>query len=324
MSDHETTSSRRRFHSGLLRPVIVLAAIVAVLWVTGCMERLFYHPSPGPATPPAHLRDAESVWFNSADGTRLHGWFIPARSQDPASAAGPRLPLPPGEGGGEGAIEVPSVPTILHVHGNAGNVESHVGFTEHLPAAGFNLFIFDYRGYGQSAGTPRRRGPLIADTHAALDALLARDDLDPARLGLYGQSLGGSIALNVMADRPELRVAVIESAFASWRLMAANAVGGDPPNPLARALAAILIKDDRRPDEAIARVGRPILILHGTADSIIPVSHGRRLAAASNGHATLIELPGGDHNTLRYTNPEIEGMTIDFFRRHLTVDDARR
>jgi len=317
MSDHETTSSRRRFRSGLLRPVIVLAAIVAVLWVTGCMERLFYHPSPGPVTPPAHLRDAESVWFNSADGTRLHGWFIPARSQDPASAAGPRRPLPPGEGGGEGAIEVPSVPTILHVHGNAGNVESHVGFTEHLPAAGFNLFIFDYRGYGQSAGTPRRRGPLIADTHAALDALLARDDLDPARLGLYGQSLGGSIALNVMADRPELRVAVIESAFASWRLMAANAVGGDPPNPLARALAAILIKDDRRPDEAIAHVGRPILILHGTADSIIPVSHGRRLAEASGGHAELIELPGGDHNSLRSTHPEADDLMIDFFRRHL-------
>ena len=158
MSDHETTSSRRRFHSGLLRPVIVLAAIVAVLWVTGCMERLFYHPSPGPATPPAHLRDAESVWFNSADGTRLHGWFIPARSQDPASAAGPRLPLPPGEGGGEGAIKVPSVPTILHVHGNAGNVESHVGFTEHLPAAGFNLFIFAYRGYVPTPRTPRPRG----------------------------------------------------------------------------------------------------------------------------------------------------------------------
>ncbi len=320
------TTSGRRFRSGLLRPVIVIAAIVAVLWVTGCMERLFYHPSPGPATPPAHLRDVESVYFDSADGTRLHGWFIPARGLATAARAVPPLPLPPGEGRvsegdspgrGEGAIEVPSAPTILHVHGNAGNVESHVGFTEHLPAAGFNLFIFDYRGYGQSAGTPRRRGPLIADTHAALDALLTRDDLDPARLGLYGQSLGGSIALNVMADRPELRVAVIESAFASWRLMAANAVGGDPPNPLARALAAILIKDDRRPDEAIARVGRPILILHGTADSIIPVSHGRRLAEASGGHAELIELPGGDHNSLRSTHPEADDLMIDFFRRHL-------
>jgi dipeptidyl aminopeptidase/acylaminoacyl peptidase len=270
--------------------------VFSLIGTTGCMERLFYYPSRGATQPPGHLSAAESVWFDSGDGTRLHGWFVPAGGGPPSSRA--------------------PAPTILHVHGNAGNVESHVGFTEYLPQAGFNLFIFDYRGYGQSEGSARRRGPLIADGRAALDALLARPDIDRDRIGIYGQSLGGSIALNVMADRPEVRAAVIESAFASWRDMAANAVGGDPPGFIGRLLARLLIKDDHRPVDAITRIERPILIIHGTADGTIPVSHGRRLAEAGP-VVELVEVAGGDHNTLRWTNPEVEQMTIDFFRKHL-------
>lgn len=272
----------------------VLGASVFLLWLTGCMEQLFYHPTPGATHPPPHLSSAEPVWFESADGTRLHGWFIPAG----------------------GALTDGRAPTILHFHGNAGNIESHVFFTQNLPPNGFNVFIFDYRGYGRSEGSARRRDALIADGHAALDALLARPDVDPTRIGMYGQSLGGAIALNVMADRPELRAAVVESPFASWRLVAANAVSGDPPGILGRLLASVLIKDDRRPDEAIARIDRPVLLLHGTADTTVPVSHSRLLAAASP-TTELVEIPGGEHNSLRDTHPDVDGLTIDFLRRHL-------
>ena len=299
MSDPHADGRRRSRLQWLLRPglvAVVAIALVAVMSATGCMERLFYYPVQGRTDPPPHLVGAESVWFRSADGTRLHGWFIPA--------GGPAL--------------VERIPTILQVHGNAGNIESHVGFTEYLPAAGFNLFIFDYRGYGQSEGRARRRGPLIADSLAALDALLARSDVNPSRIGLYAQSLGGAIGLNVMADRPEIGAAVIESSFASWRDMAASAIGGDPPGAISRFLASVLIGDDHRPVDAVARIDRPILLIHGTDDSVIPISHGRRLAAA--GPTTeFVEIAGGDHNTLRWTNPEIEQLTIDFFKKHLAV-----
>jgi dipeptidyl aminopeptidase/acylaminoacyl peptidase len=272
----------------------LVIALVAVASATGCMERLFYYPSRGQTEPPPHLAGAESVWFSSADGTRLHGWFIPA--------TGPAL--------------VERIPTILHVHGNAGNIESHIGFTEYLPAAGFNLFIFDYRGYGQSEGRARRRGPLIADSEAALDALLARSDINPSRIGLYAQSLGGAVGLNLMARRTEIRAAVVESSFASWRDMAASAVGGDPPGAISRLLASLLISDGHRPLDAVARIDRPILLIHGTADTVIPVSHSRRLAEA--GPTTdLVEIADGDHNTLRWTNPEVEQLTIEFFKKHL-------
>jgi dipeptidyl aminopeptidase/acylaminoacyl peptidase len=280
-----------RWKSALVRTSIILAGGVLILRLTGCMEHLFYYPERGPTPLPPSLRNtgAQEVWFHSADGTRLHGWFVPAR------------------------VRPESAPTILHAHGNAGNISSHIWFTEYLPPAGFNVFIFDYRGYGQSEGVARTRRPLIEDTEAALDAMLKRSDVDPNRIGMYGQSLGGSVGLNMMAKRTEIRAAVIESAFTSWRDMACDAVGG----PVTRMLACALIPDSHRAVDAIAKVQRPILLVHGDADHIIPAEHSRRLADAAGPHAKLIILPGGDHNTLRESHPEIEQLVIDFYRKNL-------
>ncbi|UCD76217.1 MAG: alpha/beta fold hydrolase [Phycisphaerales bacterium] len=258
------------------------------------MERMFYYPQRGLTTPPPHLHAVEEVRFASPDGTRLHGWFVPTETGPPEAAA-----------------------TIIHVHGNAGNLEDHIGFTEYLPPAGFNLFIFDYRGYGQSEGSARKRRDLIADAHAALDVVLERPDVDPDRIGLFAQSLGGSIGLNVMADRPEIRAAVVLSAFTSWREMAASAVGGEPPSWIGRSLAKLFIPDDARPVDAIGRIDRPLLLIHGDADRIVPVAHGRRLAGAASEQTRYVEIPGGDHNDLRWTSPEVDELTIDFFRSRL-------
>ena len=266
------------------------------------MERLFYHPESGPTPLPAHFRGGQAVWFNSNDGTRLHGWFIPAQSKLVA----------------EGESAAALAPTIVHVHGNAGNILSHIWFTEYLPNAGFNLFLFDYRGYGQSKGRARSRRPLIEDTHAAINYLLTRSDVDVRRIGMYGQSLGGSIALNVMAERQDIRAAVIESAFASWREIAACAIGGNKPGFLCTSISTVLISDSHRPDHAISNIHRPVLLIHGDADTIIPVEHSRQLAKASAGSAKLIEVPGGEHNSLRDTHPEIESLVIDFFNSALT------
>lgn len=291
--------------SRLIRLAIIFLALGFVFWITGCMERMFYHPTREATPIPADLRQsgAEAVRFQSGDGTKLSGWFVPARGR---SEAGPR-----------DAASGSAAPSILHVHGNAGNVLSHFWFTEYLPDAGFNVFIFDYRGYGESEGSARTRGPLIADTHAALDAILARADVDRNRIGMYGQSLGGSIGLNVMAERKEIRAAVIESAFTSWRDMAACAVGGDEPNFACQSLAGLLIPDSHRADEAIAKIDRPILLLHGDADSIIPVNHSRKLAKAGGANVRLAEMPGGDHNSLRESHPEVEDLVVEFFRTQL-------
>jgi dipeptidyl aminopeptidase/acylaminoacyl peptidase len=281
----------------LLRFSLILAGVAIVIRLSGCMERLFYHPTAGPTPAPDSPR-ATLVDFRSRDGTRLCGWFIPAIAAESPEDA----------------------PTILHVHGNAGNMNDHLGFTDFLPLAGFNLFIFDYRGYGQSEGAARRRGPLIDDAVAAVDCLLARTDIDPTRIGMYGQSLGGSIGLNVMATRPEIRCAVIESAFTSWRDMAASAVGGGHPGLFARALACILVGDSHRADAALRAIvasGRAVLIVHGDSDSIIPVEHGRALKAIGGEGVRYVEYAGGEHNTLRQTHPQMEATIIEFLRDSL-------
>ncbi|MCA9286842.1 MAG: alpha/beta fold hydrolase [Phycisphaerales bacterium] len=284
--------SRRRRH---LYAALGIAALA--LWLTGCMERLFYVPTREPTPAPTWLSPgAEEVRFESSDGTRLCGWFVPALDRPARDAA-----------------------TIVHVHGNAGSMVSHLGFVDHLPAAGFNVFLFDYRGYGESEGSATGRAALVEDAKAALRTVRARPDVDPDRIALLGQSLGGAVAVIVMADDlahgGRIRSAVLESPFASWREVAAAVVGGDPPPAWARGLAAWLIKDEvagaSRPVDAIATIDRPILVLHGTADRIVPVSQGRRLAAAGR-NVELVEFANGDHNTLQLTHPLARQRMIEF------------
>ncbi len=298
--DHSVTPRSGKLFRRLSRICILLLTILVILWATGCMERLFYHPTSGTTPPPGDHPGVESIRFSSSDATNLSGWFIPAWPD---------------------AARTDPPPTILHIHGNAGNIESHIWFTEYLPPNGFNLFIFDFRGYGESEGRAIRREDLIADTHAALDILLVRSDVDPDRIGLYAQSLGGAIGLNLMADRPEIAVGVIESSFTSWREIAASVVGGDQPGWFARLLASVLIPDHHRPIDAISRIDRPLLLLQGTDDEIVPFSHGKRLAEASVDHSTFHGLTGGRHNSLRASHPEIETLIINFFQQHLEASE---
>lgn len=276
----------------------MLVVLMLVLRVSGCAERLFYHPVREPTPAPAAAPGARVVRFDSRDGTRLCGWFIPA-------------------------VEAPrGAPAVLFVHGNAGNLNMHYGFVETLPRRGFGLFLFDYRGYGESEGRATARGPLIDDARAALDAMLAQPEVDPARIAVFGQSLGGAIALRAFREPGPIRSMVLESPFASWRLAAATALGGASPGAVSRALAALLISDDERPDEAISALDIPILIIHGDADRVVPVVHGRRLRDAAPSRVTLVEFSGGEHNSLRETHPEADRTVIEFLHRTLGTENA--
>lgn len=275
---------------------MILLILLTASGVTGCMERLFFVPI---GVPPAPPQGVEEVWFESSDGVRLHGWFMPAG-----------WPL-------KGA-EPPGVrhPTILSVHGNAGNVADHLGFFEAVPRAGFNILLFDYRSYGKSERGRLRRNSVVKDVEGALDYLLTRPDVDGQRVGLWAQSLGATFGLDVMRRRSEIRSAVVTSAFTSWQEIAATVVVGESPGGMWRWLAARLVPVGMDPVDLITQVGgRPVMLVHGTEDEIVPFSHSQRLltAAGPGANVSLRPVVGAHHNDIADFDPTLSGDIAAFF-----------
>jgi fermentation-respiration switch protein FrsA (DUF1100 family) len=234
-------------------------------------DRLFYHPTWKEYDRPERLNLAyESVRFPTADGLQLHGWFFPAAS--------------------------PAAGSVLHLHGNAGNITGHFHHVAWLPQAGWNVFCFDYRGYGRSPGRASRAGT-ITDAHAALDYLLSRPDVDPQRTVAFGQSLGGAVGIVLAAHRRELAGLAVDGAFDSYRGIANWHIRHNPILlVLAWWLPRLLMTDGYDPIDDVARVSpRPLLIIQGTADRIVDPQTARRLYDAARRPKELWLIDGADH-----------------------------
>jgi hypothetical protein len=250
-----------------------LAVVVLFCSMTGCVSRMFYYPDRVAHGSPADAGLAfTEVRFASRDGTALSGWFVPAR------------------GGATG--------TVIHLHGNAQNMSAHFSFVDWLPARGFNVFAFDYRGYGASAGRPDRRG-IYEDSLAAIEHVLSRPDVDPSRVVVFGQSLGGVNALAVLGREGTrgVKAVVADSAFFSYRSIVKDKIGAMPGLSVLRGPLSYLVIGDRLgPGEVVDRIAPvPVLFLHGTADRVIPASHAQRLYDRAREPKTLWLVPGLGH-----------------------------
>ncbi|MNK56181.1 esterase [compost metagenome] len=254
-----TTAPARRWWMSL--------AALPLFLLGGCVQSMFYYPDRVRyETPDALGLRYENVRFTSADGTRLSGWFIPAAGRaDPKAAKG----------------------TVVHFHGNAQNMSSHWRFVAWLPAQDYNVFVFDYRGYGESDGEPEPRG-VFEDSNAALDHVRARADVDASRLFVFGQSLGGTNAIAAVGsgNRAGVKAVAIESTFYSYRSIANDKLPG----------AGLLVRDDYAASKFVAAIAPiPLLLIHGTADAVIPHHHSQRLLADAKEPKQLIEVPGAGH-----------------------------
>jgi len=248
---------------------ILLLACVVML--SGCVERMFFYPdSARYAQPQQFGLQHEDVFITTADGLRLHGWWLPARG----AALG----------------------SVLHLHGNAANIGNHLPLVAWLPAANFNLLMLDYRGFGRSEGRPTLDG-VVEDAAAALRYLRGRPDIDPQRLIVLGHSLGGATALRLLArDSVGVRLAVIEAAFASYRGIARDAALQSVVLAPLVPLALPALPDSRHdPLAALPALRGPLVIVHGTADEVIPFSHGEQLAAAAPAGTEFIRVDGARH-----------------------------
>ncbi len=245
----------------------IILALVASLLMAGCAQNLIYQPDDILYDVPTHLGlNFEEVTFHSADGTALTGWFIAATGvSDPKQAKG----------------------TAIHFHGNAQNISAHWRFAQWLPQSGYNLFVFDYRGYGTSKGRPHVKG-VFEDSCAAIDYIRQRPDVNPDRLVIFGQSLGGANALAAVGsgDRNGVRAMIIEATFTSYSDIASEKVPG----------AGLLMNDDYSPTRFVGRISPiPLLLIHGTADKVIPYSHAQHLFELAGEPKQLITVTDGEH-----------------------------
>jgi fermentation-respiration switch protein FrsA (DUF1100 family) len=232
------------------------------MWTT-LVDSLVYFPDRELYGDPADVGLAfTDLSVATEDGERLHGWWIPARA-------------------------TPARGHVLFFHGNAGNVSHRLDHARTLTAAGLDVLLLDYRGYGRSTGRPSEEG-LHRDARAARTALVAGGQVDPARLVYMGESLGGAVALRLALDEPPL-ACVLQSTFTSLRDVAREHYPA--------ALSALA--GDAYPNlERIALLRAPVLILHGDVDEIVPVTHGEALFAAAHDPRRLRVVPGAGHNDL--------------------------
>ncbi|EHG5995901.1 alpha/beta hydrolase [Escherichia fergusonii] len=248
----------------VLKIVFILFVILfCVYLIPRIAINFFYYPDDKIYGPDPW--SAESVEFTAKDGTRLHGWFIP-------SATGPA----------ENAIA-----TVIHAHGNAGNMSAHWSLVSWLPERNFNVFMFDYRGFGKSKGRPSQAG-LLDDTQSAINVVRHRSDVNPQRLVLFGQSIGGANMVSALGngDREGIRAVILDSTFASYSSIANQMIPG----------SGFFMDDSYNAERFIAEVSPiPVLIIHGKADRVIPWEQGERLYDLTREPKQKITLPDGEH-----------------------------
>jgi fermentation-respiration switch protein FrsA (DUF1100 family) len=226
------------------------------------LNSLLYFPSRAIIeTPDRAGLDYRDLALETDDGERLHGWWIGARTG--------------------------SLGHLLLCHGNAGNIGDRVLHAALLTAAGFDVLLFDYRGYGRSSGRPSEEGT-YRDARAALACLLEQPDVDPSRVLYLGESLGGAVALDLALERAPSGL-VLLSAFTGVRDL------GRLHYPF---VPAALVPDVYPTLRGIKGLEAPLLVLHGDRDDIVPLSHGSALFEAATGPKRMHVFPGLGHNDL--------------------------
>ncbi len=224
----------------------------------GILSRFIYYPDPAWIATPADLGlEAEEVTLEPEAGVRLHAWFFPH-------------PKPRG--------------SLLFCHGNAGNASHRLENTRYLVQTGFQVLLFDYRGYGHSSGQPTESG-LYRDAVTAWQHLAERSDTVSAPRVIFGRSLGGAVAVD-LASQADASGLIIESTFTSIRTLVRKIFHIPPPE--------LPVKYD-----SLSKIGRlkmPLLALHGTRDELIPIADGRALFDAAPEPKTWYSIPAAGHN----------------------------
>ncbi len=253
-------------------------------------SRMVFYPETGReivATPAQLGLLYEDVQLKTSDGISLHGWFIPATA-------------PRG--------------TVLFLHGNAGNISHRLDSVQMFHRLGYSTLIFDYRGYGNSAGTPTEQGT-YRDAEAAWLYLEEQKHISGCRIVLFGESMGGAIAA-WLAARQKPAALVISSGFTSVPDLAQQIYPFLPVRWLAR------IHYDTR--EYLRSVTAPVFIAHSPHDEIVPYEQGQALYDAANPPKRFLELAGGHNDGFIFMREPWVNVLKDFLGEQMDTSEAAK
>ncbi len=262
----------------LISLAIAYAVLVALVFLF--QSRLVYFPETGRSfavTPRASGLDFETHEIRTEDGERLHAWRVPAH-------------------GARG--------TVMILHGNAGNMSHRLEYLVMFHRLGYATLIIDYRGYGQSSGSPSEKGT-YRDAEAAWLWLTSRGTR-PTEIVILGESLGGAVAA-WLAARVTPRALVLASTFTSLPDLGAQAYPFLPVRLLSRFSYDTL--------GALQRVEAPVLIAHSRDDEIVSYSHGKALFAAAREPKQLLEMRGGHNDGFIFVREEWIAQLRAFLER---------
>lgn len=263
--------------------MVAIAYIVFAIGIFFVQPNLVYYPEYKrdiTGTPDDVGIAYETVELATDDGETLHSWFVPA----PDATA-----------------------TVLFFHGNAGNLSHRMGYLSMFYRLGYNTFIIDYRGYGQSSGVPSESGT-YRDAQAAWQYVTVKKEIPASRIVLFGESLGGSVAA-WLATRREPGLLVLASAFTSVPDMGTKLYPFLPVRLLSRF--------EYNTIEYLRDVTCPVFVAHSPQDEIVPFTQGQALYEAAPGPKQFLELQGGHNNGFIYMQEDWVKALGDFIDANL-------
>lgn len=288
----------------------ILMVVIVLLFMTYQQARAFAKQprSFAEATPADYgIEPWREVSFTSEDGLTLYGWYVPPQTDKTQSA-------------------------ILFVHGHNSNRGQLLIEAAMMRDDGYGMLFFEMRNHGESDGDSTSMGyHELKDAQAAFAFLAAQPDVNPDFIAIYGHSMGAATSIRTMARIEQARALVVDAPYADFADLVGDALyirTGLPSFPLADitiAMTGALANADMwaiRPIDDIASIApRPILILHGTDDPLVPLEHARTLYDIAGEPKQLVIVEGGAHGNLDEVEPSIyPDVVLPFLRTYLKPD----
>jgi alpha-beta hydrolase superfamily lysophospholipase len=264
--------------------------LILSIFLGGCSSFLYYPNKETKFLNPKQLNvEPEEVWFTTQDGNKIHAWWFNAKTK---TAKG----------------------SIVFFHGNAENLTSHFALLSWITEKGYNYLIFDYPGYGLSSGEPNPYSCLMSG-HAAVEWVHENKDKRP--LIIYGQSLGGNIALRTLLDEKDkipMKAMIADSTFSSYRSIARYKLSTTWITWLLQPLGYVLLSDKYAPGDLAEISPIPLLVIHGQHDMVVEPRWGERIYKEAKEPKTIwrIESKEGHGATYFRSNQSYREKLVDY------------